>query len=230
MQAADILNPVVFSIEEAAFLVKYAGEAPEVVEIDLAESTPAGVNPSAVLPMIERLHRLSQQAEKRGLEWAGVPAVKACLTTYVTKMRAWEHDRRHGGPKHPSLYVWDERGKGHKGAVGSDSINVTTYFDEQGERHQFAMELVPSGMETYKPSWISGKKAPMAPKLIEDSEKGTIQCPVCYFTQNYDPATRSTYNLARGRMAKHLTASTKEPDRHREVHTQEFASANADVR
>lgn len=221
MRTAEVLNPPQFSVEEAKYLVQYLGEPPAVAELD---EFPVGVNPNAVLPVLEKVFALMQQASARNFQWIGVEAVRDGFKVYVDQMERWRADARKGAPKLPSQFVWDDSGRGHKGAVGADG-NVSTYFDETGQRKPFAIELIPSGLEGYTPSWLKPQPGRRAiPKLIEDSDKGTIQCPVCHFTQNYDKDTRSSYNLARGRMQKHLTQTRKDPDMHREVFTQEFAS------
>lgn len=225
-------NPVAYSIEENKFLIEHLGNPPEVVEMDSAGQWPVGVNPAAVRPIIEQVYRFEQQKEHRGTEWVGVEAVKEAARIYVREHTQWTKDHlTRRGPKLPTLMVWDERGRGHKGAVGADGNTVTTYFDENGERQKLAIELTKTGEEVYKPSWI--KKAQVEaiiPKLVEDTVKGTIQCPICFHTQQYDPDQRSTYNQARSRMAKHLVSKTlKDPDKHREIYTQEFSSADAVV-
>lgn len=219
--ALEIINPVEYSVEDADFLVKYLGEPSEVAELD---GFPVGVNPSRALGCLDRVYRLIKQQEARNFQWVGVEAVRDCFRTYARVFKQWQEDHlKRGAPKYPSQYVWDDSGRGHKGAVGADG-NVSTYFDENGDRKPFALNLMPNGMETYIPSWVKPAAKRPIPKLIEDSDKGTIQCPVCHFTQNYDKDTRSSYNLARGRMQKHLVGTRKDPDMHREVFTQEFAS------
>lgn len=226
MKASETINPVEYSVEEAKFLIKYLGEPSEVAELD---GFPTGVNPNAVLPCLDRIYRLIKQTEARNFKWAGVQAVKDGFQVYVTQFERWQSDNRRGAPKYPSQYVWDDSGRGHKGAVGADG-NVSTYFDETGQRKQFLIDLIPDGLEHYVPAWVRPAEKRPVPKLIEDSDKGTIACPVCHFTQNYDVDTRSTYNLARGRMSKHLLQSRKNPDMHREVYTQEFASGGTETR
>lgn len=223
---AEIFDPTAYSIEEATYLLHALGQSPEVIEIDLASGTPAGVNAKAVLSACDRIHRLMQQAEHRGLQWCGVDAVRDALQTYITEFTKWQRDAQRGAPKYPSQYVWDDRGRGHKGAVGADAGTVATYFDADGNRHPFALELIGQGQTTFVPAWIKATPAPMVAALIEDTDKGTIQCPICYFTQSYDKDVRSTYNLARGRMQKHLTSARKHADKHREVFTQEFGQPN----
>lgn len=221
----EIFNPPAYSLEENAFLVKHLGEAPEVVEMDYPDGKyPVGVNPNAVFPEIERIFRMTQQEEHRGLQWKGVEACKTACKVYLEQMNQWIEDRKNGAPRFPSLYVWDDRGRAMKGAVGADAV-VKTYFDDNGDRVPFAINLLTDETH-YLPKWIRSAGPTVIPKLLEDKEKGTIQCPICHFTQQYNLDTPSTYNTARGRMAKHLVAARQKPDLHREVYTQEFGSAS----
>lgn len=223
MQTSESINPCLYSVEEAKYLVKHLGEPPEVAGMD---ATPAGVNPQAVLPLLDRIYRLQQQADSRGLQWCGIQAVKDGFQTYVNVFAQWQEDQRRGAPKFPSQYVWDASGRGHKGAVGADGGVIHTYFDETGTRKSFVIELLGTS-DTYVPTWARKVEKQPIPKLIHDQAKGTIECPVCHLTHNYDPQTRSTFNLAMGRMQKHLTSATKDSDMHREVFTQEFGTAHA---
>src|SRR4051812_15400744 len=124
----EIFNPVAYSLEENQFLIKHLGEAPEVVEMDYPNGQlPVGVNSNAVMPALERVFRLMQQEEHRGLQWQGVEAVRNACKVYVTQYNKWQEERKRGGPKLPSRYVWDDRGRSTKGAVGADGVIVTTY-------------------------------------------------------------------------------------------------------
>ena len=107
------------------------------------------------------------------------------------------------------MHAWDGKGRPHRGGVTSDSHAVTTYFDENGDRQPFAVPLREESIPAFNAPWVK-KTEPIPESLVEDTEKGVLQCPIDGWTTNYKPESRQSYNMARGRMAKHCRASKDE--------------------
>jgi hypothetical protein len=152
------------------------------------------------------------------MTWCGTEEVAKSINTWLTESEKWAVDRRRNAPRFPSLYTYDQKGRPHRYGPGSDSGHVRTYFGPDGQRHKFAVDLVPEGVEEYQPSWMADQ-----PKdgLKVSTEFNRIEC-FCGYTERYNPESRGSFNSARARMSKHLRSATEEVDRHREVHTNEF--------
>lgn len=218
--AHDTFDPVALSVEENQFLIEHLGKPPKVVQ---RVTCPPGVNPKAVLPVIEEVYGLLEVEKHDHVAWTGVEALKAKCQVYVDQIDAWAAMKLRGGasfPKFPTMAGWDGRGKPHMGAVGSDAQHVRTYFDAQGDRQPLAVSLHDDGTEGFTPPWV--KKDRNYDTLVVDDATGAITCPVCKHAETWNPDSASSRNLAMGRMAKHLTGSKKEPDIHKALHTKVF--------
>ena len=100
------------------------------------------------------------------------------------------------------MHAWDGKGRPHRGGIGSDSNQVTTWLDEDGKRHPFKLRLHDQAADAIMP-WT--KEA-----YIHDEDKGVIQCPIDGWSTNYNPDSRSAFNVAHARMARHCKASKDE--------------------
>jgi len=210
----EVFDPVLLSVEENQFLIDHAGEAPQVA---LHHGVPRNVNANAVRPVLQVIYDLEELKRHRGQEWVGVEAVKAAAKVYLREYEKELDLRRRGAPTHPTMYLWDAKGKAHRGGVGSDAGHVRTYFDENGDRKRYAIELIGDAAPTFKAPWTKAAE-PLPQDVIEDQEKGFFRCPLCEFTVNYDAGVQTQRNIARAKMATHLKSSKKDPDRHRELH------------
>ena len=68
------------------------------------------------------------------------------------------------------------------------------------------MSLRDTAAEVFKAPWVK-KAEPVPDALIEDTENGSLKCPVDGWVANFKIDSRQSYNMARARMAKHCRAS-----------------------
>ena len=244
----DRFNPVQYSLAECQFLIEHLGE-PSMQALQAVKPArllhphpkdknptyyPDGVIPASVKPILDRVYELID-LEKRGvMKWVGVDAVKDCIKVYVTQQEKWIRDKQRypQAPRFPSMASYDGKNRPHKGGPGSDSGVVSTYFDKEGNRLPFALDLL-DAMDTggWTPDWATApapEKAapsfsPSATKaIIDDVDNHRLECPICKHTESYKVDSASSRNAARGRMSKHLRTDTKETSLHRELYTNEF--------
>lgn len=223
MELTEQFNPVQFSIPECQWLIDHLGQSP----LAAREQVPSGVVAVAVLPEIERFYELQERDKQgRGLPWVGLGVIKASLQTYIDQNQKWESDwiRTKGkAPRVPPMCTFDSKNRPHFGAVGSDSGIVKTYFDGEGNRIPFAVDVVEQGYTEWQPEWakkgvVKGTD-PVGKGLKLDNEKFRFECLVCNHTETFKPESRSSLNAARARMAKHLR-SANDPlkvEEHREA-------------
>jgi hypothetical protein len=218
--ANDTFDPVLLSLPENRFLLEHVGKPPAVVSrIPL----PEGVNPKAVMPVIETIYALEEVEKHDKAPWAGVDLIKRQITTYLDQCESWKQMKRRNGPKWPawpSMAAWDAKGKPVMGATGSDAGRVRSYFDENGDRQRFAVSLHDQESPAFLPPWI--KTTPNYDALVTDDAKGFLRCPICEHTETYNPEAQSARNAATGRMAKHLVSAKERVESHRELHTKVY--------
>ena len=202
----ESFNPVRYSLEENQFFLKHLGESPVLA---LQATTPKGVNPVAVQEVLGEFYELDELEKHRGVPWAGKEVVTQVITRYLSEYEKWREMAKRGAPRFPTMYAWDGKGRPHRGGVTSDSGEVTTYFDENGDRQPLAVNLREKSMPDFNAPWVK-KAEPIPESLIEDAEKGVLQCSIDGWTTNFKPESRQSYNMARGRMAKHCRASKDE--------------------
>ena len=250
----DRFNPVQYSLAECQFLIDHLGEpyqqaaqsikaAPLLNPVRNAQGQvidknpiyyPDGVIPASVKPIIDRVYELID-LERRGVQkWVGLEAVKECLKVYIAQQDKWIKDKQRfpRAPRFPSMASYDGKNRPHKGGPGSDSGVVSTYFDREGNRIPFALDLL-EAMETggWTPDWAAKpepeKAAPVfspniTKAITDDVENHRLECPICKHTESYKVDSSSSRNAARGRMSKHLRTDPKETSLHRELYTNEF--------
>jgi len=202
----ESFNPVRYSLEENQFFLKHLGESPVLA---LQTTTPQGVNPVAVQEVLGEFYELDELEKHRGVPWAGKEVVTQVITRYLSEYEKWREMAKRGAPRFPTMHAWDGKGRPHRGGVTSDSREVTTYFDENGDRQPLAVNLREKSMPDFNAPWVK-KAEPIPESLIEDAEKGVLQCSIDGWTTNFKPESRQSYNMARGRMAKHCRASKDE--------------------
>lgn len=230
IQSIDTFDPVRLSIEENQFLLDHLGQPFMAVADDkrLANEK-SGVTAAAVKKVLDRVYELIELDSRRGQSWVGIQAVKDRINVYITQQAKWAEDKRRfpRAPRFPSMHSFDAKGKPHRGGPGSDSGTVQTYFDKDGERHNFALDLI-NNLDTggWAPEWAQEavKTAPNTKGLTHDTENHRLECPICKHTESYKTDSASSYNAARGRMSKHLKREPKDADMHRELLTNEFGS------
>jgi hypothetical protein len=217
------IDPVIYSEEERAWLLENLGKPPAVALRDL----PKGVNIRQVKPLLEKLQELEDLQKHENQPWIGFEAVKDAIRVFSEQDAKWAADARRTkrAPRFPSLYSFDGKGRPHLGGPGSDSGQVRTYFDAKGNRIPFAKALVTD----WQPEWT-------APTIVDESSLGDTgitnnadlhrwEC-FCGHTETYRKGSRSSENVAKGRMKKHLAKATEEVDRHREIIVNVFGQAS----
>lgn len=240
----NVFDPVKLSLEENAWLLKHLGEPwvvagrdihPVVNQIAASDPNkrdknpilyPDGVNPNAVRPIIDKVHELNQLQEHSGIPWQGIEVLKEAIEVYLEQQAKWKADKRRGAPRFPSLHSYDTKGRPHWSGGGSDSGQVKTYFDAQGNRKEFAREFVPSGQSDWVADWAlkAGENADQPEAgLVVNKELNRIEC-FCGHVEKFNPESRGSFNVARGRISKHLRsdANPETVEKHRELHTAEF--------
>jgi len=206
----DTFDPVKYSLAENKFFLKHMGESPVVA---LQESLPKGVNPVTVQEVLGEVYEREELLKHRGNSWVGQAAIVTTIQTYLREWQKWGEMAKRGAPRFPTMHAWDGKGRPHRGGVGSDSKQVTTYMDSTGKRIPFRIELQPQSLQDFTPTWVPDEE-PLPTELVHDEEKGFLQCPVDGWSTNYNPDSRSAFNLARARMARHC--KTSKDDRVRE--------------
>lgn len=215
-------DPVKLSLEENQFIIENVGKAPVVA---LRNRVDPQITLAAVKPIIEGVYELIEtEKDDPTFKWVGVDAVVQACKTYLEQAAKWAKNKnRPGAVRFPSMYAWDHRGKPHWRGTGSDSDQVRTYFDGEGNRIPFKISLVPATEEPWKPEWIAQQTALPKWELKVNGDLNRIECP-CGATETFKPESRASYNAARARISKHLRRATVDVENHRELHTCEFGS------
>lgn len=217
-------DPVNLTIDENKFLLENLGK-PTLAA--LKNGVPAGVSYKVIKDVLDACNEYERVKEHDGTQWAGFDAVKAKIQVYIEQSAKWAADKRLGRPRFPSMYSFDGRGKPHWGGVGSDSGHVKTYFDSEGNRIPFAIDLVDVYRDEYVPEWaekvaVAETKADAKDGVLVDNAKQRIECLICNHVEKFRVDSRRSYNAARGRMSKHLRNARERVDEHREAHTLVF--------
>ena len=222
----NLFEPAYYSIEELQFLLDHVGESPVVA---MYGGAPKGVNPNMIEPTLAKLYEMEELRSKRGVVWAGTEAIKDSILAYLDWQSRSVEIKRRGGPRHPSMYAWEDVGKGRvkaiKYAPGSDAEMVRSRIDESGEQVKFAVPLLRSPQEALGDMsdlmpWVKGDpdKPKVLDEIIHDPKKGFMQCSICGFAKNYNVASHQSQNLAKAHVIKHLKQATKDVERHRRLH------------
>jgi hypothetical protein len=199
----ESFHPVRYSLEENRFFLEHLGESPVSV---LRDPTPVGVNPVAVQEVLGEVYDLAELEKHRGIPWAGLQNVGKIITRYLTEYEKWQEMSTRGAPRFPTMHAWDGKGRPHRGGITSDAGEVSTYFDENGDRQPLSLSLRDTATTKFTAPWIK-KEEPIPDHLTEDLEKGVLQCPVDGWAENFKPDSHQSHNMARARMAKHCKAS-----------------------
>ena len=206
----DVFDPARYSLEENKFFLQHLGESPVVA---LQDRLPQGVNPVTVQEVLGAVYELDELKKHRGNTWAGQTAISTSINTYLSESQKWKELSTRGAPRFPTMHAWDGKGRPHRGGVGSDSSQVTTYLTKNGKREPFAVPLQTVLTQPFVADWIQ-EEEPLPEELVHDAEKGFLQCPVDSWSTNYKTESRQAYNMARARMSRHC--KTSKDDRVRE--------------
>lgn len=233
----DVFEPATLSVPELLFVADHIGTPPIAA---LHREPPPGVNRIEMQQVLGTLYDYCQLEEHEKVAWAGVNAVKDSILRYLAwHERSVEIQRRMRGTiGHPSMYVWDSDGRAIRGGIGADSEMVRTEILPDGSRKAFAVNLRwPGGANPMTDDisdiapWIrraqqEGEVGRATDDLIIEKTKkfGTIKCPICGKSEEFSPENRSSFNLARSRMGKHLKQARLEVARHRLLYTKRFQS------
>lgn len=229
----DLFEPALYSVQELEFLLTHLGESATVA---LADGTPRGVNRTVVSDALAKFTDLEELQRERNRPWAGYPLVRDSIVRYLTWQDRCRQIKRHGGPRHPSMFAYDG-GEPRRGAIGTDSAEmVRSEILDDGTRRKFAVNLTrPAGAANLTETgralmpWLQEADEPGEPKIDEvtvDKKKGLLTCSICDHIVAFstDPSKGSRpYNLARAQMAKHLRAATTHTARHQALRAKTFA-------
>lgn len=226
MQAAHVFEPAFFSNQELSFLMEHL-EKPSIAA--LHRDVPKGVNPTAIKSLLDRLYSLAELEKHEGVRWAGYEAVRGSIVRFMEWTERCRNIHKRGGPRFAGQFAWDSTGQPHKYAVGADSAEaVRTEILADGSRQAFAVTLTDAvaeqaGYLELMP-WVDSREGAVKQfkdkLVVDDSRKrGTITCPICGEVETFDTKVRSSFNVARARMAKHLKQATVEVARHRMLYT-----------
>ena len=213
-----IYDPVDYNLEENKFFRDHLGEPPIAV---LSEPLPPTVNPKAVKEVLGSIYDLTELAKHKGTTWCGIEPVKEAIDIYLREWVKWKEMSLRGAPRFPSLFTWDAKGRPHRYGTGSDAGKVTTWIDDEGQRHRLAVDLVHVRVEEYIPKWIK-PQVEIPTEFTDNKEQSRLECPLCNWTTAYDPERRSTRNLARTRAIKHCKSPKTEKELHHEFATVAF--------
>jgi len=192
---------------------------------------PDGVIPASVRPILDGVMELEELQRFSQLKWVGVSAIHKAIEVWFREKTKWanQHRRNRNFPRWPSLYSWDAKGQPHKGGPGSDSGEVKTYFDEKGNRVNFAIDLIVND-DIEAPFVAPTRDEAFADeRWYEDPTTNRFECRVkgveghiCGHTESYQDGSRKSRQMARTRMGRHLKMAKNETEQHREVYTMEF--------
>lgn len=202
----DTFRPPRYSLEENRFFLQHLGDPPVSV---LRSKLPDGVSAAAVTDVLGRVYELEEIKKHRGTEWVGTQAVSTAINTYLHEEHKWRDMSKRGAPRFPTMHAWDGKGRPHRGGIGSDSGEINTYIDSEGNRKKFALELVDVGVQEFVAPWTK-EQEPIPDSVVEDWEKGRLECPVDGWTTSFKIESKQSYNLARARIAKHCRSSKDE--------------------
>lgn len=202
----EYFDPVSYSPEENQFFLKHLGEPPIAV---LQGKLPDGVNSTAVREVLGLVYDLEELKKHRGTDWAGRDRLIETIHLYLHEEQKWRDMAARGAPRFPSMHAWDGKGRPHRGGIGSDSNRVTTYIDNDGNRHPFRLKLRDPEVEAFAPPWTK-EQEPVPDKAIEDWDRGRIECPVDGWTTSFKVESKQSYNMARARLARHCRSSKDE--------------------
>ncbi len=215
----NTINPATYSEAENEFLIAHLGETPGVA----FRADMRGVNPKAVEPLLRRVIDLEELVKYHNEPWLGLDALRDGIKLYLSQYRKWTADRRRGAPRFPSLYGYTPKGRPIWAAPGADAGIVQSYFASDGTRKSFLITLVPEEQPEWNPDWAKADEPTKDSGLVINHELNRVEC-FCGHTEGFKAESRSSYNVARARMSKHLRKATEDVDRHREIYAIEYAS------
>lgn len=229
----DLFEPATLSIPELEFTLQHLGESPAVA---FADPAPRGVNPAAVTPLLAKLCELEELQTVKNRPWAGYDQVRDSIIRFLAWQDRCRQIARAGGPRHPSMYVFDG-GIARRGAIGTDSASmVRSEILDDGTRKKFTVDLLSprqaAGMSSTAAAlmpWLKDVVDPDVPSLDavqEDVKRGLLTCSICDHIVKFDPAPEKgsrPYNMARGHMNRHLRTAKTDVARHQALRARLFA-------
>lgn len=221
MVVENVVNPAMYSEAECLFLIENLGKPPLVAlrEVNASDA----INIRAVQPLLQRVYELAELEAMQGEKWAGVEAVRNAFSVYLEHFRSWRSEKRRGAPKWPSLYTFPPKGRPIRGGPQADAGIVRTYFDKNGNRKSFEIDLVPSETPLWEPIWEGKDDSTGETGVLVNHDLNRIEC-FCGHTIKFRAGERSSYNAARARLSKHLRSAREDAEKHRLVYALEFGS------
>lgn len=237
-------DPVSYSLEENRFIIEHAGKpwvvaAQHIRPVRLPDAHPKdkhpiyypdGVNPNAVKPMLDRIYELMEMETHTGQTWVGVGAIKEAAQVYLAAQAQWQADKKRGAPRFPSMHSFDSKGRPHRQGPSSDSGRVSTYFAPDGSRKPFKVDLIPTDPGGWVADWAVNASVADRPTdgILHDEANRRFECLICRHTEQYKAESRTSQNMARSRLSKHLrkpSGDARTDELHREAHTNNFGAS-----
>lgn len=222
----DFFEPATLSIPELLFLRDHLGESPTVA---LSDDLPPGVNPIEVEKHLTRFVQLEELAAHKGRTWEGLEVIADSITRYLAWHEKTAAIKKAGGPRHPSQFTWDDTGMIYRGGIGSDSDMVRSEITDEGELVPFRVALGGTSKSLKDASgmmpWlgIKSEKEHKLDTIETNTDDGVMTCSICRHVVTWKTQRgRGAYNLARGKMAQHLTTAKKDIKRHRSLYHRAF--------
>lgn len=229
--AARIFEPADYSLAELAFMLDWLGKPPIAA---LHKGVPKHVNPVAIRACLGEIYEFAELEKHSGVPWAGVDALKDSIVRYLAWQERTMEIHRRGGPRHASMFSWDDRGKPYKFGVGADSAEkVRSEITPEGEHRTFTVNLLtpfgesaPSIAEVAPWLKLTDKNAKRQEpdKLIveEHGDASQLICSVCRKTIEFKTDSQRSLSMARAQMARHLRGANRMIERHQLLLRKEY--------
>ncbi len=221
-------EPTEYAIEELQFLLTNLQKPPSVLrEIKF----PIGIVRMQILKIVTQCYELQEKLTNLQIPWAGYDKVRDSIERTLAWYQTCAELARRGGPVHASMQAWDGNRYQPRG-VESDSQMVRTEILKDGSRRPLGLDLASPGGQSVGPNLIGAAPwleqgggspnqdllAATPTELVYEenlkAQTGTVQCPICQWTESYKTQTSGSRNVALTRMKKHLKQSKTDRDKH----------------
>lgn len=223
-----LFDPAMLSLEELNFLLVHLGEPTTVAVSDIDTRKTPGVHPDAIRTFLTLVNDLEDMRLHKGIPWAGFDLVKDAITRYLLWDERAREIYRRGGPRHPSMHNWDSTGRIYRGGTGADSSEmVRSEILNDGTRKPFRVNLREATANPEAKAvmpWLDVQPStPTVDTVAHDETSCTLTCSICGKAVSYNKKSgKAAFNRARGHMARHLSTSREELQRHRVLYAKEF--------
>lgn len=227
----DVFEPAKYSMGELRFMLDQLGKPPRAA---LHKGVPPGVNPVAIMECMGRFYDYAEMERHEEVPWAGEDAIRDSISRYIDWTERTAEIHRRGGPRHASMFAWDD-GRPAKFGIGADSSEmVRSEILPDGTHRPFAVNLRQPFGETALSiaevaPWL--RQGPRAEKIVDTIERikesdavSRLKCSVCGKSFEFDANSSKALTMARASMARHLRSATTKVDRHQTLLRREFTN------